>query len=353
MGHSGGLVYRKRARSPPVPLLCGMAEHRRFTTRIRHLGEDLLTLRRKRKDLRTYGMAYYGFWDVGPVAQTWFYRFLQRPALRHLLRDHRFGFYSVYARRALLERNTDVDRKLFFTQENMTRDIYSRYQDHGLNGTGRARFDLAMGFADLPDERYLRFPLWLLYCFPPEADLGAIRRTLEAYAAAGKDRARRERFAITVARHDRNGIRQAIADAASLVGPVDYAGSWRPDVAVPLGPGVDDKHQLLRRYRYNLCPENTDSPGYVTEKIFQAIAAGCTPVYWGGGGRPEPEVLNPEHYLIYEAGRPEGLREALAAREGGVDWTEPFLPGAAEVIYGFYEGLEGRFLGMGQGGDSG
>jgi hypothetical protein len=44
---------------------------------------------------------------------------------------------------------------------------------------------------------------------------------------------------------------------------------------------VDDKIGLLKRYRFNLCFENVRYPGYVTEKIFDAMIANTIPVYLG------------------------------------------------------------------------
>ena len=38
----------------------------------------------------------------------------------------------------------------------------------------------------------------------------------------------------------------------------------------------------MKRYLYAICPENTWSPGYVTEKLVDAKLAGCIPIYWGG-----------------------------------------------------------------------
>lgn len=41
----------------------------------------------------------------------------------------------------------------------------------------------------------------------------------------------------------------------------------------------DDKLEYLRRYRFNLTPENTNHKDYVTEKLFEAIASGCIPIF--------------------------------------------------------------------------
>lgn len=45
---------------------------------------------------------------------------------------------------------------------------------------------------------------------------------------------------------------------------------------------VQNKWDVLPRYRFSLCYENIrDEPGYVTEKIFDCMRARCVPIYWG------------------------------------------------------------------------
>jgi len=47
------------------------------------------------------------------------------------------------------------------------------------------------------------------------------------------------------------------------------------------GP-VGRKRPVLEEHKFCVCYENSsDMPGYITEKIFDAFAAGCVPVYWG------------------------------------------------------------------------
>ena len=62
----------------------------------------------------------------------------------------------------------------------------------------------------------------------------------------------------------------------------------------------DNKAAYLRQFAFNICPENTDSLGYVTEKLFQAISAGCVPIYWGSGNQPEPNVINQEAVVFWD-----------------------------------------------------
>jgi hypothetical protein len=65
----------------------------------------------------------------------------------------------------------------------------------------------------------------------------------------------------------------------------------------------NNKLLYLRQYYFNICPENSNSPGYVTEKLFEALYSGCIPIYTGGGGgNPEPGIINPGCFLWFEPG---------------------------------------------------
>lgn len=44
------------------------------------------------------------------------------------------------------------------------------------------------------------------------------------------------------------------------------------------------KYDLLKRYRFNLCFENSAFPGYFTEKLLHSWAGGCIPLYYSGPG---------------------------------------------------------------------
>lgn len=45
---------------------------------------------------------------------------------------------------------------------------------------------------------------------------------------------------------------------------------------------VNDKIKILSNFKYCLCFENlTNTPGFITEKIFDCFKAKCVPIYWG------------------------------------------------------------------------
>jgi alpha(1,3/1,4) fucosyltransferase len=45
---------------------------------------------------------------------------------------------------------------------------------------------------------------------------------------------------------------------------------------------VESKVDTLKNYKFSICYENVkNTPGYITEKIFDSFFAGCIPIYWG------------------------------------------------------------------------
>ena len=81
------------------------------------------------------------------------------------------------------------------------------------------------------------------------------------------------------------------------------------------------KQQILKGYDFNFCPENTDLPYLMTEKIFHAIGNACLPVYIGGAGTlhelfPEGTVFDMRLYAS-----PEQLFAAIQAMTL-VEWHE-------------------------------
>jgi hypothetical protein len=46
---------------------------------------------------------------------------------------------------------------------------------------------------------------------------------------------------------------------------------------------IKNKIKTLMNYNFTIAFENSDYPGYITEKIIHAFIAGTIPLYWGGG----------------------------------------------------------------------
>jgi len=58
---------------------------------------------------------------------------------------------------------------------------------------------------------------------------------------------------------------------------------------------IENKWDVYPNYRFGVCYENMcDEPGWITEKIFDSIRAGCVPIYWGAPnirGYVDPEAF--------------------------------------------------------------
>ncbi|WQR94480.1 fucosyltransferase [Helicobacter pylori] len=84
-------------------------------------------------------------------------------------------------------------------------------------------------------------------------------------------------FASFVASNPNAPIRNAFYDALNSIEPVTGGGSVRNT----LGYNVKNKSEFLSQYKFNLCFENSQGYGYVTEKIIDAYFSHTIPIYWG------------------------------------------------------------------------
>ncbi len=64
-----------------------------------------------------------------------------------------------------------------------------------------------------------------------------------------------------------------------------------------IAAGIHAKRAVLSRYRFAICFENTVFPGYLTEKLFDCLLAGCIPIYWGDPA--VSEQIPPACYIDY------------------------------------------------------
>ncbi len=84
-------------------------------------------------------------------------------------------------------------------------------------------------------------------------------------------------FASFVASNPNAPKRNAFYDALNSIEPVAGGGS----VKNTLGYKVENKSEFLSQYKFNLCFENSQGYGYVTEKIIDAYFSHTIPIYWG------------------------------------------------------------------------
>ncbi|WRG23635.1 fucosyltransferase [Helicobacter pylori] len=162
-------------------------------------------------------------------------------------------------------------------------------------------FDYAIGFDELDfNDRYLRMPLYYdrlhhkaesvndttapykikdnsLYALKkPTHHFKENHPNLCAVVNNESDPLKRG-FASFVASNPNAPIRNAFYDALNSIEPVTGGGS----VKNTLGYNVKNKNEFLSQYKFNLCFENSQGYGYVTEKIIDAYFSHTIPIYWG------------------------------------------------------------------------
>lgn len=244
------------------------------------------------KENAPYDIQFYNFWKQD-IPDMWFYRFIQS---RELLKgkNKKICFFSTFGERDIVGR-VKGDVKVFFTGENLKRGGHRRYADHLMCDEA---VDLSLGFEYFEDPKYLRFPLWMLFMFEPEScDEDIERRCTELnHPQGGKHR----KFACHISGYDAMGLRGQMCEALGQIETVDCAGKLMHNCDDLWKVYGDDKMKFISEYKFNICPENSNSMGYVTEKVFQAVDAGCIPVYWGSYNQPEPKVLNPEAIVFWD-----------------------------------------------------
>lgn len=251
-------------------------------------------------------------------------------------------------------------RKIFFTGENIEPPIRHAGLVEIHNSTHRwfdrlqylysdyrqGEVDLSIGFAEREQAHYLRFPLWLIYLFPPDADYAKVKEILENINAA---RSLAARDAACMNKHDVYGMRGRLCDDLKEVLRISYAGKWRHNDDSLWNEYNDDKLLYLKQFRFNICPENMDAPGYCTEKLFDSLRCGCIPIYAGCLGKPEPEVLNYDAIIRWNLDGDNGenieLIKRLLQDESYYDdfMRQPkFKPQAAEYVMDRLEGLRNK-----------
>ncbi|GAA8817005.1 glycosyltransferase family 10 [Helicobacter pylori] len=162
-------------------------------------------------------------------------------------------------------------------------------------------FDYAIGFDELDfNNRYLRMPLYYAYLhykallvndttspykLQPDS-LYALKKPSHCFkenhpnlcaVVNGKTDPFKRGFVSFVASNANAPKRNAFYDALNSIEPVTGGGS----VKNTLGYKVENKSEFLSQYKFNLCFENSQGYGYVTEKIIDAYFSHTIPIYWG------------------------------------------------------------------------
>jgi hypothetical protein len=151
--------------------------------------------------------------------------------------------------------------KLYLTGENMTPDF--------------EQCDLAFTPFETPgDPRAIRLPYYAQVLESPTPLLERAKVSPRSGLAAG--------FCSFVVSNPRSWPRNRFFKKLLRRRRVDSGGSLFNN----MGGRVADKMKFVSDYRFNIAFENTETDGYITEKLVEPLLAGTIPIYWGA-----PDVL--------------------------------------------------------------
>lgn len=142
------------------------------------------------------------------------------------------------------------------------------------------------------------------------------------------------------------GLRGEITALCSKLARVDCAGKLFNNTMELVINYKNNKYSYLRNYKFNICPENSNSLGYTTEKIFDSINCGCIPIYAGSKSQVEPGILNPGAFIYYDiANNTMAMAKIKDLLENETSYQKfiqipPFLPTAVDNIFAIYQQLK-------------
>ena len=218
----------------------------------------------------------------------WFSRFFTRACEDWNMPSDAIKIFSVFGnpQHLLAPRASKDEIRIFFSGEN----LFNMHQHYNNLQLVEPNMDIILGFSFFGSSSFYYFPLWLIYwdfwsrgCFQPQINVNKNDK------------------AILVASHTAGGIRTFLCEHLHQLGlKIDVNRSTlfnQANEVVYVPDGVKHKRNVLSNYKYNLCPENSVSDGYTTEKMFESLAAGCIPLYIGTPPKPELDVIN-EEYIV-------------------------------------------------------
>ena len=291
------------------------------------------------RQAKGHQIKFFNFWEPLSI-DNWFFKFIHS---RNLLKDNpgtTISFFSVFGRKYAIDFNNS-DIKIFFTGENVYRSLSGlyKYTDYCLSDV-----DLSLGFENIASDKYVRFPVWILFIFEPDSSDDEIRETCRGLSI--NKYSERKKFASHISSIDRTGLRAEMCNSIGKIERVDCAGRFMNNTDELYTLYNDNKINYLRNFKFNICPENSNRRGYVTEKLFQAFSAGCIPVYWGSDNEPEPGIINPEAVIFWkgDGSAIERIRELHYSDNLYREFFEQprLISGADELIIDMFNSLENK-----------
>jgi hypothetical protein len=203
--------------------------------------------------------------------------------------NNNINLFSVFGNKNNIDK---YQKKVLLIGENTDRDKYRIYSDENI----LQKFDLVLGFKYHKLDNYIRYPLWLYHNFYFMSQKDKYINFIKQHQQVTSYNINNKKDCCLVARNDINNLRKPLlkrldnmcVDCPSTIGKncksIEEYGLTKID--------------FLKNYIFNICPENSISEGYTTEKIFEATFGNCIPIYYGELGDIEKQILNQKRIIF-------------------------------------------------------
>jgi hypothetical protein len=212
-----------------------------------------------RKKIKIAFTDFWGGFENNPTGMTEFdnvlYKMLSEFYDIEISNEPDYLFYSVFGNNHYRFKDCV---KIFYTGENK-----------------RPNFDecnYSLSFDYIDDERNLRFPLSAITLYE-----GGKKDGFEKVIDFDKIKSEKTEFCNFIFSNPNAGLRNLLFQELSKYKRVDAGGR----VLNNIGYLVDDKLKFQSKYKFSIAFENSEHPGYTTEKLVHPKLVDSIPIYWG------------------------------------------------------------------------
>lgn len=234
--------------------------------------------------------------EYADIQDEWFIHFFKCGLSQFMYDDNAtINIYTIFGSAECPNHSADNVVNFLFVGENQPGIMSTNHPAY-------PHFDAILTFFyDTP--KSIRLPLWMIYWNFYSDGLFECPNDDDVTV--------RENRAIIIVSHDSTGLRNKYCEKVLHTHdiPVDSTlSSISHSKHIVPQKGRQFKNELIRKYKYNICPENSFAHGYITEKIFEAFANGCIPIYWGVLN-PEPSIIKRNSFIHIDNEKEEDIQE--------------------------------------------
>jgi hypothetical protein len=195
-------------------------------------------------------------------------------------------FSDIFSKHYVLVIDNNTPDYLIFGDRNFGQDNL-RYNDKNCikifyTGENQRAWDYqahyAITFDHIDSEKHYRLPLYVVY------DWDNKRKGLDTYGNYERVLNEKTEFCSFVVRNPNCQKRNEFFNKLSQYKQITSAGPLFNNAGYVLEYGenaMKAKQEYLRKFKFNMCFENSSYPGYATEKLYEAYYGGTIPIYWG------------------------------------------------------------------------